>query len=433
MSKKSRGLYLDLSYDEILKMSTGDDSLFIMKKYDISEIAFGKKPESNTFNGKKEDIEILKNIKKTKTENKLFKFFRSTIRNHLVRDKQKNEKTILLENIKTYVDYHLELSYKNKFKYMYLIDDINKKNVIDLTPEDINKLKYLIDVFSTVCYLVPNNELVNRELFTMEYISELYTHKDRQNIYIKNLSYFDYFNYGRTREEIIEYYKENENNENVKLVYKYCIVLDESVNPDASDKYLTNKIRGITREEVIEKYKLYKNTDIFDSDLVIQEYIDQLPINKIKSPEDIDKIKLLSPDSNYVLTYKICTDTYIINTRYIEIAKSINTNYAFELYNKNKICYRCSREMIFDTDTFPSIDAKLALRGHTYDNIVIMCRRCNIIKNHYYDGAYVDKPYYYNIDELDGELLRKIMEYHKLEIIDDIESMREMLKEYIST
>ncbi len=125
--------------------------------------------------------------------------------------------------------------------------------------------------------------------------------------------------------------------------------------------------------------------------------------------------KIIKNMNEITLCKKINSREYILNVKYIDLNNCIIKYDIFEL-TKTMMCAGCKCYFdILEKNTY-TIDAINPLLGHTKNNCCMLCKNCNSSKGVQYLGTYKDKPYYYNIENLNTKELISILMYHYMNI-----------------
>lgn len=299
----------------------------------------------------------------------------SRISSYKKRDSDKNTNTVLFDDLvknkEKYKMYYICFLNTWEFKYPYLVEKINNKNIIDMTDEDYNILKYLLVNFGLYINLVHNNIEIEID---------------------KNTIPLDFF------EKYKEYAIGNTYDKNRKYKYRYTSTAIE------------HNLYGSTKEVVTEKLKelniAYKDDDINEDQC---EYQYSKKITSIKNLEE-----LLNITDKTLILYK-CVNSleFLINLNYIDTSNIITANDINDLL-ENKTCYMCNKNLDTSGKNVYTIDAINPLLGHVKNNCCLLCRSCNSSKGVRYIGKYSDKPYFYDIKSLSITELVKLLNYHNL-------------------
>jgi hypothetical protein len=338
----------------------------------------------------------------------------TSIQSCLLRDKEKNSSLVLFNELDNYHDYYIyfpKLKYST-FKYQYLLDNLYLKQIRHLTNEQRNILKYIVQYFGLHFYLLSDILLVNKNDLTLEYIN---SHSDYN---VDNISLFDY-----------NYYNKSKNN--IDLVQND----DYKTYTDFDYYYIHNNdiIKGIAKQEIYDKcfnkYNIQINLD------EIKKNYSNINLKNIKSQTEIDTILSLFPNVDNLVIFNS------FNKKILSIDKMNFDNpptfeYIYKLAEKIKECNICNCKLSINrkNDSYVSIDAVNPLLGHTINNnnIDLLCGKCNIIKGTSFMGNYNEKPYFYNINELQRDKLIEILKYHKLSTSGIIPILRKRLEKYIT-
>ncbi len=327
--------------------------------------------------------------------------FKLFINNCLNRDIIKNSKLVLFENIDNYHNnyiYFSKMKYST-FKYYYLFKDLYLKKISDLTNENKNILKYLIENFGLHFSLINNIVIINKKNFTKDFI----INNNYLTYSIMDVSLYDY--------------KINENINTKNKNYYYI--------------YNENIIKGNSKEEIYDICKTYYNIEIDCNNILQLKTI--LSLSEINNYSNI--VKQFENTENITLINYNYDTSKILAINKINTNNFITLNYILNLSEKTTYCKYCN--CILSTNicdkNIISIDAYNPLLGHIINNIDLICGKCNLIKGSSYIDKYNKKPYFYDIDTLNEDKLKEILEYHKLDNIGEIPILRKRLIDYLKT
>jgi hypothetical protein len=312
------------------------------------------------------------------------------------RDIKRNLRYVLINELSAYKNHFIKYHHSGNFKYKYLIDEVNKKKVEDITDETIKICEYLINNFGIQFDIMENYLQVDKDMFNMDFVNKF------NDYVIPNFSKFDY--------DILK------NNEMLELRnYHY-----------GNDKLRIN-IYGGTKEEIIKKGR---DIDININDNEIRKILTNFNISDIQSDEDILIIKEIFKDNNFIYYRKKPEYELILATKKIDLDHTINSDYIIDLYNKEPInyCKMCNIDLNLNT---MSIDAINPMFGHIQNNVQLLCLKCNVFKNIKFIGNYSQKPYYYDINTLLRDKLIELLKYHNLEISGITFTLRKRLEKFI--
>ncbi len=121
------------------------------------------------------------------------------------RDADKNKKTVLLneliqfESREKYKNYHIDFLHANDFKYGYLVEKINGKEITTINDDDIRLLEYLLTHFGLYVNLVQNDILIKKfdigDTFLDDYKKYAFRHSNIQP------GYFSIWDYHQKNEQ----------------------------------------------------------------------------------------------------------------------------------------------------------------------------------------------------------------------------------------
>ncbi len=339
------------------------------------------------------------------------KYILKSINTCLLRDKDKNSKFVLLQDINNYKDYYLhfpKLKYAI-FKYHYLLNDLYLKKVGDLTLEQFDILNYLISNFGLHFYLINDIKIINKNDITLDFL------KNYSNYSIDNISLFDFNNKSKNINNLVE-----------KEVYNGYKEFDYYYI------YKNTIIQGITKNEIYNKcYNKYNIKIDLNEIKKNYSYMDLIGIN---SQEEINCLIDLFPNIDNILIFNI-TNKKLLSTKLMNFDNPLTYNYILDLSNKIKECKICGCTLSKNTKDklFISIDAINPLLGHTIENnnLDLLCGKCNIIKGTMFMGKYSEKPYFYDIKTLKNDKLCELLKYHKLNTSGITHVLRKRLENYI--
>jgi len=319
------------------------------------------------------------------------------INNYKKRDKYRNLRYVLLDQVDKYKNHFIKYKNVGNFKYKYLLDEIDNIKTEKITDETRKIYEYLINNFGLQFYIIENYLKIDINQFNLDFIT---TYND---FVIPDFPKNEY-----------EYLKENNQN-------------TESYNYYYINEYLRINIFGITKEEIIEKGK---NINIIINDTEIKKSLTNLLISDIKTDDDILLIKQLLKNQDYIYYREKPKYESILATDKINLDNSIDADYIIDLYNKEHVnyCKMCNCSLDFNTI---SIDSVNAMFGHVKKNIQLLCLKCNIFKNIRFIGKYTEKPYYYDINTLSKNKLIEILKYHNLDTNGITFILRKRLEKYI--
>ena len=315
------------------------------------------------------------------------------------RDIERNDRYVLFEDLNKYNNHFIKYKNIGNFKYKYLINEVNNKLVKELTENDINILTYLIENFGLHFYLIENYLKINKNDFNIDFVTQ------NKDCFIPDFSQFDF--------ELL----------------KNGYVSDNQYNYYYTNDQLRISIYGSNIEEVIEKCS---NKDVSINRNEIRKIVYHVKLSEIKDDIDIECIKKIYEEKDYI-NYTRNKDTgLIIATKKINLDNLITADYLINLYENEQINYCKLCKCNLDWENI-SIDAINPMKGHTINNIQLLCNKCNTYKNTRFTGNYNLKPYFYDINTLDIKKLVEIMKDHDLEISDDACKMKKQLINYLKT
>lgn len=418
-------LFINKSFEKInlSKYDNNYKTLKIISQYlnlDFALINTNLEVIDEIFKKRKNKIYFLLNDNKIYALNKDFHVYYK-FKNKIVdsinscnkRDIEKNSILVLFDELHKYKEHYIhfpQLKY-SIFKYNYLLDDIYMKKVKDLTIEQIDILKYLVQNFGLHFYLFNDIRIIKKTDFTLEFILK------HPKYCIDGISLFDYKHYNKS--EILDKLDEND------IYYKY---------EDFNYYYAYNNVilKGITKDEVykkcFDKFNIKLNLD------EIKKNLSYMDLHNINSQLNIDKILSLFPNMDYLFLFN-SSDKKILSIEYMNFDNPLSFDYILKLSEKIKICKICNCELSINPkiSNFISIDAVNPLLGHTINknNIDLLCGKCNITKGTCFYGKYSEKPYFYDIKCLKRDKLEEILKYHKLETSGITYVLRQRLEKYI--
>ncbi len=337
----------------------------------------------------------------------------TSINSCLFRDKEKNSSFVLFNELDNYQDYFIffpKLKYST-FKYQYLLNDLYLKKIGNLTFEQVNILKYIVQNFGLHFYLLNDLFVLRKNEFTLEFIN------NHQDYAIDNISLFDY-----------NYYNKSKNNE---LVHQ-----DDYKTYEDFDYYYTYNnaiIKGITKQEIYDKcYNKYNIHIELDE---IKKNFSYASLKNIKSQNELDAILSLFPNVDNLVFFN-CSNKKILSIEKMNFDNPITFDYIYKLSESIKECRLCKCKLSINRkdSNLVSIDAINPLLGHTINNnnIDLLCGKCNIVKGTSFLGNYHDKPYFYDINTLKQDKLIEILKYHKLDTNGITPILRKRLEKYIT-
>jgi len=128
--------------------------------------------------------------------------------------------------------------------------------------------------------------------------------------------------------------------------------------------------------------------DICNVDIHLQKikYLNKKALHELSTEEVETLHEYICTTRRPVLLMKKWKDTKLLVTEIPQIIPITYSDICETIINSEGLCKYCSCNMkLFDTSYSPttlSIDAVVAINGHTKDNIVACCRLCNSKKGH---------------------------------------------------
>lgn len=323
----------------------------------------------------------------------LRKKIKSQIGQHVQRDIEKNNKTVLIDDLFLnkikYENYHITFLNTYGFKYEYLIDDLRNKQVIDLNENDKLLLTYLLLNFGLVINLVHNPIIINKNQIDETFIEK----------------YKDYRFVDISEEEIL-------------FLHEYLIYVDHKLQKIITDN---------TKNNIIKQVKENYNVIIGENDIRSVNML-SIAVDNFENIKDI--FKMIKSRENIYITKRRNYNEYILNINYIDTNEAITQDDIIKLCN-NMSCYCCSKKLDINMSNGYTIDAINPLLGHVKQNCDLLCKGCNSSKGSRYVGTYVDKPYYYDIESLDKDKLRVILKCHDLKYTGSKITLQKRLIDYL--
>jgi hypothetical protein len=202
----------------------------------------------------------------------------------------------------------------------------------------------------------------------------------------------------------------------INLVHDDIVINKEDIDETFLDKYKKYAIKNIVYDGFLKKYVVLK----IESE---KKYVTSHPGQHVRMDKIIsnDMLQRVIKNTDKIILFKITDhNEHILNTNYISTNNTITKDDLFEL-SKAMICCECKCYLdVLEKGTY-TIDAINPLLGHTKNNCCLMCRNCNSFKNVQYLGKYHEKPYYYDISQMELNELNRILKWH----YEDIEFCHE--------
>jgi hypothetical protein len=376
------------SIDKIFIDNNDDELKIFCNKYKILLTIYNENNEqlySNNVNGSKTHKSLYLIINNgtykicEKVSNKSINNTKvnSCISSYKKRDSDKNKNTVLfddlLKNKENYKMYHIRFLNTYEFKYPYLIKKVNHKNIIDMTDEDINILKYLLSNFGLYVNLIHNDIEIDKQNIDETFL-EKYNDYAFRNIFDKTDKY------------------------ECKYSYSYSNSKHFGIFTGKSKEDIKNKLKK--EHSVNIKFDIYERTEF--------------QCLKIRDISDYNKLLNIIKDEDKLVLFKIKNfNEHLINLNYIDTSNIITADDINDLL-ENKICYMCNKNLDTSGKNVYTIDAINPLLGHVKNNCHLLCKSCNSCKGVRYIGKYSDKPYFYDINSSSTTELVKLLKYHNL-------------------
>ena len=324
--------------------------------------------------------------------------------------------------------YSNNVNQSKTYKSIYLIFNNNKYNIC----EKINKSTKNITYIGRIASFKKRDTDKNKKTILLD---DLFKNKDTYKMYM--------ISFGNTFEFKYEYLTKKVHNKKViDLVnedydlLKYLLLYFGMYICLRKLDYLG--FIQINKEDInkefIEKYNeyylyLYDKTNERIDKIFIRDFLDH---NKL-----IDIIKDKEKMTDNKLEIKIHQtaniNEYLINLNYIDTPNIISSDDIDKLLEENTVCNMCNKILEVNIKNGFTIDSINPMLGHVKNNCCLLCRNCNSTKGIRYIGKYSDKPYFYDIKQLNTDELIKIMTYHKLNIKGDKYKLIDRLERFLKT